>query len=365
MAKSPLERYQEDIRAGGFNYDPTQEKALHYAEAFYRQWTHTRGAPFHFWSACFAKPSVKGLYLWGGVGRGKTYILDTLHVSLGDVAIRRVHFHLFMQEVHAALLQKKGCANPLRQVAEQWAAEVSVLLVDEFLVSDIADAMLLGGLLRELFRCGVSWIATSNTAPDHLYSEGLQRERFLPAIDLIKKHTWIIELAAGVDYRQLQKSANIHQTFMREVQQVLDAQGIQGADYGMPLVVNHRVIQTRVANARLAWFDFKELCETPRAAADYLKIAELFSWVILGDIPYFTEANESALIRFVYLIDALYDCRVQLRYSAADLPERLYQGRLFKKELARAQSRLVEMSAERYQAEIWRGGTRGANLRSG
>ena len=365
MAKSPLERYQDDIRDGGFSYDSAQEKALHYADAFYRHWTHVRLAPPHFWSAYLTKPYVKGLYLWGGVGRGKTYILDSLHASLGTVATRRVHFHSFMQEVHAALLQKKGCANPLRQVAEQWAAEVSVLLVDEFLVSDIADAMLLGGLLKELFRRGMSWVATSNTAPDDLYAEGLQRERFLPAIELIKKQSLVIELASGVDYRQLQKSASIHQIFRREVQQVLDTQGIQAADYGVPLVVNHRVIKTTAANAQLAWFDFNELCETPRAVADYLKIAELFSWVVLSDIPYFTEANESALIRFVHLIDALYDGRVQLRYSAADVPERLYQGRMFKKELVRALSRLVEMSSQRYQVEIWRGGSQCANLRSG
>ena len=269
----------------------------------------------------------RGLYLWGGVGRGKTFLVDLFFdgLPIEDAGKRRTHFHRFMREVHAQLRAHSGERDPLAAIAREWGRELRVLVLDEFFVSDIGDAMLLGRLLDRLFAEEVVLVTTSNTPPDRLYAGGLQRARFLPAIERLKQHCVVLELDSPTDYRlrALTKSPVyrapldsgsgewLHRRWDELTSGVPHETG--------PLVIEGRAIPVRGLAEGHAWFDFDALCEGPRATADYIEIAREHHTVLLGGIPKFDGRNDDPGRRFVHLVDELYDRHVNL-VCTADAP---------------------------------------------
>jgi cell division protein ZapE len=305
-----------------------------------------------------ARPPLRGLYLWGSVGRGKTFLVDEFFAELPMREKRREHFHRFMQDVHARLRRHRNRRSPLAQVAADVAAKARLLCIDEFAVADVADAMILGTLLSELFHRGVTLVATSNTPPAGLYRGGLQRERFLPAIALIEKHCRVMELDAGVDYRlrQLERatlwlgpsSADGETRLAAEFERLAGGPGARDAK----VQVEGRPVRARRAADDIVWFDFRELCEGPRSAADYIEIARCYHAVFLSGVPVMDAASDDAARRFVTLVDELYDRGVKLALSAAaEAPEGLYRGERLAFDFRRTASRLHEMQGRRYLAK--------------
>ncbi len=296
----------------------------------------------------------KGIYLWGGVGRGKTLLMDLFHNSLQTPRKLRTHFHRMMSDVHAQLRNMPDIENPLDKVAAGIARDTSVLCFDEFFVSDIGDAMILGRLLDGLFQRGVALIATSNTAPNDLYPNGLQRDRFLPAIASIEKHTQVIHIDDGADYRLrlLQRAGTYLTLGDAEADTRLQHFFHNSAAAAVPdesvLEILGRPIQTRRYAIDVAWFDFPALCHGPRSTEDYIEIARRFQTVILSGVPAMTADQDDAARRFVSLVDEFYDRRVKLIVSAAVPIDRIYQGTRLAFEFRRTSSRLNEMQSTGY-----------------
>jgi cell division protein ZapE len=303
-----------------------------------------------------ARAAPRGLYLWGGVGRGKTLLMDAFHASLGSGSSEREHFYRFMRGIHAELAQLKGRSDPLDIAAARIAARARVLCLDEFFVSDIADAMILAGLLQGLFRRGVVLVATSNTAPRDLYTDGLQRLRFVPAIELIEAHVDVLKLDSGIDYRlrQLERAPTYLDSLAPETARALQQRfaALAGGDAAgeVTLHVEGRPLRARAVGADIAWFDFRELCEGPRSQNDYIELARLYGTLFITDVPQLTPSDEDAARRFIMLIDELYDRGVKVVVSAAAPPTQLYRGDRLQFEFERAASRLVEMQTQHYLA---------------
>jgi cell division protein ZapE len=298
----------------------------------------------------------RGLYLWGGVGRGKTWLMDLFFQSLPFKNKQRSHFHRFMQSVHDELRKHQDRADPLELVADKIARKTRVLCFDEFFVSDIGDAMILGNLFRGLFDRGVTLVATSNVAPDNLYKEGLQRARFLPAIRLLKENTQIVHVENGVDYRlrALERAPTAfdakdpHTT--AAMTQLFEAVAGEHGAANANLTLNHRRLHTKRLAAKAVWFDFKELCDGPRGQADYIEIARCFQTVVLSDIPVLTNTQEDQARRFVTLVDEFYDRSIKLIFSSAAPVTEIYRGVKLRFEFERTSSRLIEMQSQEYLA---------------
>jgi cell division protein ZapE len=295
-----------------------------------------------------------GIYLWGGVGRGKTFLMDLFFNTLPIEKKRRVHFHRMMRELHARLRDLRNEEDPLDRAAADIARETDVLCFDEFFVSDIGDAMILGRLMEGLFRRGVVLVATSNSAPGDLYAGGLQRERFLPAIRILEENTEVLELAGETDYRlRLLREAGTYlcpadaaaetrlENYFREI-----APG-EIADNAVVEVLG-REIPARKHARGIAWFEFAGLCDGPRSQQDYIEIARWYPTVIVSDIPVLDGDRENAARRFIALVDEFYDRRVKLIVSAAAPVPSLYSGKLLQFEFERTVSRLTEMQTEKY-----------------
>lgn len=351
---SPLQRYQHDLQQRSLAVDLSQQQTLQHLETIFHQLT---AAPTrtHWLERLLQAPKmpVKGAYLWGGVGRGKTYLMDLFYDSLPITEKRRLHFHRFMQEIHAELKTLPKSPDPLPVIAKRLAQRFRLLCLDEFHVNDIGDAMLLGGLLTALFAQGVTLITTSNIAPDDLYRNGLQRERFLPAISAIKEHTTTLHLNGETDYRLalLERGGTYHLT-NSDSERALQAQFLSLAPDSEPqpqtLTINNREIGIKAMSDDVIWFDFAAICETPRSAADYLEISRLFHTLLLSAVPVLNEAKDDAVQRFMHLIDALYDHRVKLIVSAAAPATELYRGQRHRFAFQRTISRLQEMGSEAY-----------------
>ena len=302
------------------------------------------------------RAAPRGLYLWGGVGRGKTMLMDAFHASLGAVRSEREHFYRFMRGIHAELALIKGRTDPLDLAAAHIAQRARVLCLDEFFVSDIGDAMILAGLLQGLFRRGVVLVATSNTAPRDLYKEGLQRQRFVPAIELIEAHVDVLALDSGIDYRlrQLERAPTYLDARAPETLGKLEQRfaALAGGEVvrDVTLQIEGRPLNARAVGADIAWFDCRELCEGPRSQNDYIELARLYGTLFITDVPQFTPADEDAARRFIMLIDELYDRCVKIVVSAAAPPTQLYHGERLQFEFERAASRLVEMQTQHYLA---------------
>ena len=297
---------------------------------------------------------VRGLYLWGEVGRGKTFLMDLFFSTLSTERKRRNHFHRLLSDVHQRLKALQDVEDPLDSVAESIADGVSVLCFDEFYVKDIGDAMILSRLLDGLFKRGVTLVATSNIAPQDLYRDGLQRSRFLPAIALLEEHLEILELDAGPDYRL--RALREAGTFLESenprshdrLMQFMTRVAQQPVETETTLRVLGRPIDARASAEGIVWFAFKALCEGPRSQEDYIHIARCYQTVIVSDVPVLTPQDEDAARRFIALVDEFYDRRVKLVISAAAPINELYQGTRLALEFKRTASRLFEMQSAEY-----------------
>ncbi|WP_257385282.1 cell division protein ZapE [Tahibacter caeni] len=307
--------------------------------------------------ARFSGPeAVRGLYLWGGVGRGKTFLIDLFYESLPIAQKRRVHYHRFMRAVQAKLRELEGREDPLVDVAAEIAAQVRVLCLDEFFVSDIGDAMILGGLLRQLFARGVCLVTTSNTAPPNLYAGGLQRERFLPAIALLQQHCAVVEIVSAQDWRlrTLTQARVFHAPLSADAERALNdcfqriSHGVARGETAIE-VLDREISVHRLAED-VVWFDFEAICEGPRAVADYIEIGKDYGTVIVSGVPQFTPMMEDAARRFIEMVDEFYDRHVKLILSAAVPIIDLYDGYRLRAEFSRTESRLIEMQSEDYLA---------------
>ena len=297
-----------------------------------------------------------GLYLWGGVGRGKTWLMDLFFQSLPIKEKQRSHFHRFMQFVHDELKKHGDQADPLELVADKVARKTRVLCFDELFVSDIADAMLLGNLFRGLFERGVTLVATSNSRPDDLYKEGLQRARFLPAIKLIKEHAAVVHFDGSTDYRLrlLERAATWLDAADAGTAARLDSlfEAVAG-EPGMAattLMLNHRRLHVHRQAEDVVWFTFDAVCDGPRGQADYIEIARCFHTVFVTDVPVLTTQHENQARRFVALVDEFYDRSVKLIVSAHAAPNAIYTGTKLSFEFERTTSRLIEMQSQEYLA---------------
>lgn len=301
-----------------------------------------------------ASKPVRGIYLWGGVGRGKTFLMDLFFNSLPVARKRRVHFHRMMSEVHARLRELGDMEDPLDRVAADIARETDVLCFDEFFVSDIGDAMILGRLMQCLFRRGLILVTTSNLPPSGLYAGGLQRERFLPAIRSLEENTQVLELEGETDYRlrRLQQAGTYLCPAGKEADETLGLYFTQAASgvitQDTVIEVLGREIPVRKRAKGIVWFDFRALCEGPRSQQDYVEIARWYPTVILSGIPVFGTHSENAARRFIALVDEFYDRRVKLVLSAAAPIPSLYRGKLLRFEFERTVSRLTEMQTDKY-----------------
>jgi cell division protein ZapE len=308
------------------------------------------------WLPAPAAQAQRGMYLWGGVGRGKTMLMDWFYESLRFSRRERTHFYRFMRQVHAELRDVTRRTQPLDTVAERLAQRTRVICLDEFFVADIADAMILAGLFEGLFRRGVTLIATSNTAPQDLYKDGLQRDRFLPTVELIQEHMDVVHLDGGIDYRlrQLEQAPTYLDSALAgtaaQLQQRFAALAGGSATGPKMLSIEDRGIAAVAAGAGMAWFEFRELCEGPRSQTDYIELARSYHTIFISNIPEFTVTDEDAARRFIAAIDEFYDRGVKLVVSAAAAPAVLYRGERLALEFQRAASRLVEMQSQHYLA---------------
>ncbi len=361
---SPLERYQKDLQREEFLEDFAQRLAVEKLDVLYRALllADAAAANSNFWQrrrrrwqGQRAEP-IRGLYLWGGVGRGKTYLVDTFFDCLPFERKMRVHFHRFMQRVHAELRSLEGAKNPLGQIADKLADEARVLCFDEFFVSDIADAMILGGLMERLFERGITLVATSNIIPDGLYMNGLQRRRFLPAIGLINQYTEVVNVDAGVDYRLrvLEKAELYHYPLDQEANLSLlrsfEALAPESGQQWERLEINGRYLSSRWVADDVVWFEFAELCDGPRSQNDYIELARIYHAVLLGNVPQMSATSDDLARRFINLVDEFYDRNVKLVLSAAVPLLELYRGGRLEFEFQRTCSRLQEMLSLEYLA---------------
>ncbi len=301
--------------------------------------------------------NVKGLYVWGGVGRGKTFLMDMFFETLVLEAKKRVHFHRMMHGVHARIKALGDIEDPLDRVASDIAADTRVLCFDEFFISDIADAMILGRLLEGLFTRGVTLVTTSNSAPDELYRDGLQRSRFLPAIEALKRYTDVVNVDGGPDYRlRLLEKAGTYlspndEAATRRMELVFDESASSQIETDRLLDVNGRHIRARRCAKGIVWFDFDEICDGPRSQSDYIELARWYPTVIVSGVPRFDATKEDQARRFIAMVDEFYDRRVKLILAAASRADELYAGRRLGFEFGRTVSRLTEMQSSRYLHE--------------
>ena len=382
---APLERYHKQLEQQGYVVDPAQQQAVEQLDLLYRQLQQ----PASGWKGKLhsKKEPVKGLYLWGDVGRGKTFLMDLFYESLPDERKLRLHFHRFMARIHKELNDESGHADPLKLIAKRLSKECNVLCFDEFFVSDIGDAMILGRLFTALFENGLTLVATSNIPIERLYWDGLQRQRFEPAIKLLLQHTNEIHLSGEEDHRLrhlqhqqtyfLSSDAQFDRLFEKLVEPFTEQSLCESSSSATTLSVCQRPIDVIELSAHVVWFNFDALCNGPRSQLDYIALASRFSSILVSDIPLLggecrgwikargtedgsfgtTETGERKLSyarqddparRFISLVDELYDRRVNL-YLSADVPlEYLYSGGSLSFEFKRTHSRLVEMQSSEY-----------------
>ena len=356
MSSTPSQLYDAGIARGEWQDDPAQRSVLVELDRLHDALSAPVAASNFFgrlFGAKDATSTTQGLYLWGGVGRGKTFLVDMFYDSLAFAEKRRTHFHRFMREIHARLKQHAGERDPMAIIAKEWRRDMRVLVLDEFFVSDIGDAMLLSRLLERLFAEGVVLVTTSNTVPANLYKDGLQRARFLPAIALIEQHCVVMEIESSTDYRlrELTRSPvyrvpadDAADAWLADRWQTLTHAPLISTD----LMVDGRPIRTRARCHGFVWFDFDALCEGPRAAADYIEIAHEFHTVLLGGIPRFDGSNDDPARRFVTVVDEFYDRHVNLVCTAAASPVDLYAGERLAHAFERTAPRLIEMQSAEY-----------------
>ncbi len=356
---TPSAAYQREIDRGHRLDDPAQRAVLPLLDRIHAQIVEHADddALTRFFARFRSVPLVRGLYLYGGVGRGKTFLIDLLHETVPGKRKLRLHFHRFMGRIHESLRDVAGESDPLKLVAQKFAREAKLFCLDECFVNDIGDAMILGEFLTHLFDCGATLVTTSNLPPQRLYEHGLQRARFLPAIALIERRCEVVELASTTDYRlrALTQASVFHIDAAKAdiaMTQMFDDVAPDAATRDGALRINDRDIATRLRADGVCWFEFADLCEGPRAVADYIEIARSHNTVFISNIPVFdaSQRREDAAKRFIHLVDEFYDRNINLVVSAAAMPLALYRGTRHVHEFARTASRLIEMQSEAYLA---------------
>ena len=367
---SLTEQYKKALQQPDMVHDAVQEQAILKLEALHQTlMTNNKNtllnaikkiSPFK----TFQPEPVQGLYFWGGVGRGKTWLMNLFYEELDTNNKYRIHFHHFMLDIHEKLgvlgKQKNSSKNPLQKIARDLSKKYKLLCIDEFIVTNITDAMILSELLHTLFKYRVCLVATSNRVPDDLYLNGLQRERFLPAIELIKRHTEVVQLDGGIDHRtSLLEQADVFYTPITEnthqqIKQRMQELAITPVIENKTLDILKREIHTIICSEEIAWFDFDIICTAPRATQDYIELAQQFNTIIVSNIPVMDEHSDDKARRFIYLIDELYDRNVKLIASAAASPEKLYQGEMLAFAFRRASSRLIEMRSHQYLSQSYK-----------
>lgn len=349
-----LEFYQHALTQRGFQPDEAQLRAVQRLQQGYEDWVEYRAKRSNRITRLITRPEVpRGVYMWGGVGRGKSFLMDSFYSVVPVLRKTRVHFHEFMRGVHRELDELKGVADPLDEVARKIAKKYRLICFDEFHVSDVADAMLLYNLLSALFENGVSFVMTSNYQPDTLYPDGLHRDRMLPTIALLKEKLDVLNVDSGNDYRK---------RALEQVQAYLTPLGAQTdlalrtafgriaetADEDPRVNIEGRDLKSLRRAGSVIWFDFQTLCGGPRSQNDYLEIASRFHTVILSSVPRMSAGMSSEARRFTWLIDVFYDNKVKLIISAEVAPEELYTQGALSNEFHRTVSRIIEMQSREY-----------------
>ncbi|RJG25378.1 cell division protein ZapE [Massilia cavernae] len=348
------EFYQHALSQRGFKSDDAQQRAVDRLQRAYEEWVHFKSKRSSSFKRLINRPDVpRGVYLWGGVGRGKSFLMDSFYSVVPVVRKTRLHFHEFMRGVHRQLDDLKGVANPLDEVAKRIAKKYRLICFDEFHVSDIADAMILYNLLSALFENGVSFVMTSNYDPDKLYPDGLHRDRMLPTIALLKEKLDVMNVDAGIDYRKraLEQVEAYYTPLGAQSDKALrEAYSMvaETADEDPIVHIEHREIRSLRRAGGIIWFDFHTLCGGPRSQNDYLEIASRFHTVILSNIPAMSASQSSEARRFTWLIDVFYDHKVKLLMSAEVEPEQLYTQGVLSNEFHRTVSRIIEMQSREY-----------------
>jgi cell division protein ZapE len=358
-----LERYTQELAQRGYAEDPAQRAAVERLQRMHEEWVAYKARRSNRLKKLLNRPAVpRGVWMWGGVGRGKSFLMDVFYDTVPLVRKTRLHFHEFMRGVHRELRELKQVADPLDEVARRIARRYRLICFDEFHVSDIADAMILERLLHGLFDNGVAFVMTSNYRPDDLYPDGLHRESILPAIALLTSNLDVINVDAGVDYRRRtmasvpaylvpagpEADARLGEVFDRVAEM---------HDEDPRLTIENREVRAKRRAGGAVWFDFATLCGGPRSQLDYLEIATRFHTVILSDVPRMTAAMSSEARRFTWLVDVLYDQKVKLLISAECPAEQLYTTGAMSHEFHRTASRLVEMQSREYLEAPRRGVT--------
>ena len=362
---TPLLKYQSDLKQDDFFYDAAQEQAVMALERLYQDLI--KPLPIvkastwldklkHKFQSPTPMTPIKGLYFWGGVGRGKTYLVDTFYDCLPFQRKMRVHFHRFMHRVHQELGLLKNQEDPLLSIADKLASEARVICFDEFFVSDITDAMLLGTLFEALFDRGVVLVATSNIIPDELYRNGLQRARFLPAIKLINENCEIVNVDSGIDYRMrtLEQAEIYHAPLDDTAEQNLNRYFLQLSSeprqYNHSIDILNRQIPVRAEADSVLFIEFSALCVSARSQVDYIELSKLYHTVLLANVTVMGADSDDAARRFIAMVDEFYERHVTLIISAEVEMTDLYRGNRLSFEFQRCLSRLQEMQSTEYLA---------------
>ncbi len=358
--QTPKQKYLNDIQTDEFSEDPCQMQAVEMLDDLYHRILKAIDSKSFLKQLkdlfTDKKEPIIGLYFWGGVGRGKTYLMDMFYDSLPTNRKMRLHFHRFMHQTHEQLNLYKGQKNPLLLIADEISKKTNVICFDEFFVKDITDAMILGGLFEALFKRGVSLVATSNIPPERLYWNGLQRERFIPAIKLIQQHCEIVNLDNGIDYRlrTLEQADIFHCPHDDDAIKNLNNSFDHLATEEMPLAssieIEHRMIETIRCAEGIIWFQFSAICESARSQTDYIELSRCYQTVIVSEIPQLDSKDDAAVRRFISLVDEFYERHVNLMITAEVELEEIYTGSLLAFEFKRTLSRLQEMQSVDYLA---------------
>jgi cell division protein ZapE len=353
---SVTDLYQQTLAERGFTADEAQLRAVASLQRCQDEWASYKARRANAVTKLLVRPPIpRGVYMHGGVGRGKSFLMDCFFQAVPLTRKTRLHFHEFMREVHRELQELKGIADPLDELGKRIARKFRLICFDEFHVADVTDAMILHRLLDALFRNRVSIVTTSNFHPDELYPNGLHRDRILPAIELLKANLEVINVDAGTDYRRRTlEDMNLYLTPLNEANEAALTAAFESLseakDEDPKLMIEHRVLQSRRRAGGVVWFDFQTLCGGPRSQNDYLELASQFHTVILSDVPEMPVRLASEARRFTWLVDVLYDRRVKLIISAAVPAEQLYTEGPLAHEFPRTVSRLQEMRSAEYLA---------------
>ena len=356
MPHSVVKAYRAELSAKGYHSDPAQERAVAALQRCADDWGAYKSKRSSALKKLINRPDIpRGVYMYGGVGRGKSFLMECFFNAVPIKRKVRLHFHEFMREVHRELAGLQGTADPLDVLGARIAKRYKLICFDEFHVADITDAMILHRLLAALFANGVGFVTTSNFKPDGLYPNGLHRDRILPAIALLNERLEVVNVDNGTDYRRrtMEQVRLYHTPLGPEADAAMAAafdQLAETRDENPVLHIEAREIEARRRAGGVVWFDFKTLCGGPRSQNDYLEIASQFHTVLLSDVPRMSARLASEARRFTWLIDVLYDRRVKLIVSAAVPPEQLYTEGPLAHEFPRTISRLNEMQSKEYLA---------------